>query len=95
MHRRDFARLAGVAAVAPRTVLRTHAERANESARPTAMWPGYERAIAIDCLASPGPFNTPDAIANPLTPEMILGMRKYPSPLRGVSRTNLRYTLAL
>jgi membrane dipeptidase len=41
------------------------------SARASLAWPGYERAIAIDCLASPGPFNTPDRTGAPLTPEMV------------------------
>ncbi len=33
-------------------------------------WPGYARAVVIDFLASPGPFNTPDELTA-LTPEMI------------------------
>jgi membrane dipeptidase len=84
MHRRDFARLAGVAAVAPRTLLHAHTERAKESVREGAVWPGYERAIAIDCLASPGPFNTPDATANPLTPEMVANAKAS-----GITAVNL------
>jgi membrane dipeptidase len=71
MHRRDFAKLAGAAAFAPRSALLDRVTRHAETARDHAAWPGYDRAIAIDCLASPGPFNTPDATANPLTPEMI------------------------
>ena len=84
MHRRAFARLAGVAAVAPRTVFRAHTVRATETMREGAMWPGYERAIAIDCLASPGPFNTPDATANPLTPEMVANAKAS-----GITAVNL------
>src|SRR6476659_5838105 len=68
MHRRDFTRIAGVAAVAPRTLLLARAER----------------AIAIDCLASPGPFNTPDATANPLTPEMVANAKAS-----GITAVNL------
>lgn len=34
-------------------------------------WPGYEQAMVIDCLASPGPFNTPARTGAPLTDEMI------------------------
>ena len=71
MHRRDFAKLAGAAALAPRSVMLGHTMREPASWRASSAWPGYERAIAIDCLASPGPFNTPDATANPLTPEMV------------------------
>ena len=84
MHRRAFAKLAGVAAVAPRTVFRAHTARATETMREGAMWPGYERAIAIDCLASPGPFNTPDATANPLTPEMVANAKAS-----GITAVNL------
>ena len=84
MHRRDFAKLAGVAAVAPRTVFRAHTAHAPETEREGAVWPGYERAIAIDCLASPGPFNTPDATANPLTPEMVANAKAS-----GITAVNL------
>jgi membrane dipeptidase len=84
MHRRDFAKLAGIAAVAPQTVLRAHTSHATEAARGGAVWPGYERAIAIDCLASPGPFNTPDATANPLTPEMVANAKAS-----GITAVNL------
>jgi membrane dipeptidase len=44
-------------------------------ANASLVWPGYERAVAIDCLASPGPFNTPGATDNPLTPEMIANVK--------------------
>ena len=33
-------------------------------------WPGYERAMVVDFLASPGPFNTPVNV-EALTPEMV------------------------
>jgi membrane dipeptidase len=84
MHRRDFARLAGVAAVAPRAVLLAHTERTKETIRASSAWPGYGHAIAIDCLASPGPFNTPDATANPLTPEMVANAKAS-----GITAVNL------
>jgi len=84
MHRRDFARLAGVAAVAPRAVLLAHTERTKETSRASSAWPGYGHAIAIDCLASPGPFNTPDATANPLTPEMVANAKAS-----GITAVNL------
>jgi membrane dipeptidase len=70
MNRRDFAKLAGAAAIAPR-VLAPADDRRTASARGSLAWPGYERAIAIDCLASPGPFNTPDRTGAPLTAEMV------------------------
>ena len=84
MDRRDFAKLAGVAAVAPRTILRTHTARATEVVREGAVWPGYERAIAIDCLASPGPFNTPGSTDSPLTPEMVANAKAS-----GITAVNL------
>jgi len=34
-------------------------------------WPGYDGAMVIDCLASPGPFNTPARTGAPLTDEMV------------------------
>ncbi len=34
-------------------------------------WMGYDDAIVIDALASPGPFNVPDRIGQPLTDEMV------------------------
>ena len=75
MHRRDFAKLAAAAALAPREWVTTTAGPAPLTRppgdRPALAWPGYERAIAIDCLASPGPFNTPDRTGAPLTAEMV------------------------
>jgi len=85
MHRREFAKLAGAAALAPRTVLLSHETRRPVPAtRFSASWPRYERAIAIDCLASPGPFNTPDATANPLTAEMVANAKSS-----GITAVNL------
>ena len=71
MHRRDFTKLAGIATRAPCAVLlgRDAGDAVPERVSPA--WPASERAMAIDCLASPGPFNTPDATANPLTAEMV------------------------
>ena len=84
MHRRDFAKLAGVAAVAPRTVFRAHTAHATQIVREPEVWPDYERAIAIDCLASPGPFNTPGSTDNPLTPEMVANAKAS-----GITAVNL------
>jgi membrane dipeptidase len=36
-----------------------------------AGWPGYQRATVIDCLANPGPFNSPLSTDGPLTAEMV------------------------
>ena len=41
------------------------------ASRTRSSWPGYARATVIDCLASPGPFNTPDSTDGPLTDDMI------------------------
>ena len=43
--------------------------RAAMTLRPA--WPGYARATVIDCLASPGPFNTPSRTGAALTDEMV------------------------
>jgi membrane dipeptidase len=43
------------------------------AARPR--WPGYGRAVVIDCLASPGPFNSPVSTDGPLTAEMLANVR--------------------
>ncbi|MGE0440644.1 MAG: dipeptidase [Gemmatimonadales bacterium] len=37
----------------------------------SADWPRYAAATVIDCLASPGPFNTPARTGAPLTDEMV------------------------
>jgi len=89
MHRRDFTKLAGVTALAPRAVLLGREARSAAAERVSSGWPGYERAVAIDCLASPGPFNTPDATANPLTPEMVANAKAS-----GITAVNLTVSSA-
>ncbi len=89
MHRRDFTKLAGVTALAPRAVLLGREARGAAAERVSSGWPGYERAVAIDCLASPGPFNTPDATANPLTPEMVANAKAS-----GITAVNLTVSSA-
>lgn len=34
-------------------------------------WSGYDAAIVVDALASPGPFNVPNRIGSPLSAEMV------------------------
>jgi len=66
---REFAALTGGAAIAtllPRSFFRW-------SARP--VWPGYDRAIVIDNLATPGPFNVPNMFAKPWTDAMVANAR--------------------
>jgi membrane dipeptidase len=89
MHRRDFAKLAGAVALAPRSVILGRDTRDVGAVRDSSAWPGYERAIAIDCLASPGPFNTPDATANPLSAEMVTNARAS-----GITAVNLTVSSA-
>lgn len=68
--RRNFARLAAALSVAPYFTSSTaQAHPAFQPSSPAA-WPGYEKAIVIDFLASPGPFNTSESFTN-LSPEMI------------------------
>lgn len=58
--RRDFLAIAAMA---------TPLWRAARALGPA--WPGYARAMVIDCLASPGPFNTPARTGAPLSAEMV------------------------
>lgn len=84
LSRRDFARLAAAAVLTPH--LRTGEEPAPHGGSapvprlPSPVddlsWPGYDRAIVIDMLATPGPFNVPDWLAAPLTPAMIENARR-------------------
>ena len=46
-----------------------------EPGGPVDHWPGYRSSMVIDALASPGPFNVQDRIANPLTMEMLDNVR--------------------
>lgn len=89
MHRRDFAKLAGTAALAPRAVFLGRGAREPATLDASVTWPGYERAVAIDCLASPGPFNTPGATDNPLTAEMIANVKAS-----GITAVNLTVSSA-
>jgi membrane dipeptidase len=66
LSRRDFAVLAvsgAAAALLPRQLA------ALERLPPA--WPGYGRAIVIDNLATPGPFNVPSMFAKPWTDAMV------------------------
>src|SRR5687767_5231154 len=68
LSRRDFVALAGAgaAALVPRAL----------GAYPVPLtWPGYARAIVIDNLASPGPFNTVGSFSRPWTAEMVANAR--------------------
>lgn len=77
--RREFARLAAAAAVLPPLATLGRAlpnpRRIATQANMRAAWPGYDAAIVIDCLASPGPFNVPRMFDGPLTPAMVTNAR--------------------
>lgn len=68
LSRRQFALLAAsgaAAALVPRSL----------EAFARSPWPGYERAIVIDNLATPGPFNVPSMFAKPWTDAMVANAR--------------------
>jgi membrane dipeptidase len=70
LSRREFAQLAASAAVAAVLPRSTQA-----LTRSRAAWPGYTRAIVIDNLATPGPFNVPSMFARPWTDAMVANAR--------------------
>ncbi|MFQ5702938.1 MAG: dipeptidase [Gemmatimonadales bacterium] len=69
--RRAFARLMAFAAVSPFAFRGTSAVRPRSDEPGIRRWSGYDDAMVIDCLASPGPFNVPDRIGRPLTEAML------------------------
>jgi membrane dipeptidase len=73
LSRRDFARLAAAAALVP--AARPTAWRSLVDPVPTGAWPGYERAMVIDMLATAAPFNVPYTFAHPLSDTMIANAR--------------------
>lgn len=69
--RRQFSKLAAAAAITPMLPVSVrHTERRTDA------WPGYEKAYVLDMLATPGPFNVPDWLDQPLTPAMIENARR-------------------
>ena len=72
--REAVARAAALAAfpvLAPLTAMAGESSaEAGATASATSGWPGYDRAMVIDCLASVGPFNTTQP-ATPLTDAMV------------------------
>jgi membrane dipeptidase len=70
LSRREFSKLlASVAggSVVPGGILRGTAASVTRS----DSWPGYDKAIVIDMLATAGPFNVPGWLDQPLTPAMV------------------------
>lgn len=79
LSRRDFGRLAAAAvATSALPALRSSATPVSRLPSPVSPleWPGYDRAIVIDMLATPGPFNVPDWLKGALTPAMIENARR-------------------
>jgi len=78
LSRRQFAKLAAAAVAAPSFTPLLLPSSAMPPATPptTSAWPGYERAFVLDMLATPGPFNVPDWLDQPLTPAMIENARR-------------------
>ena len=69
--RRDFAR---VVLAAPAVALIGCGDRGDEAPESPGRgdgWTAYDDLFVVDALASPGPFNVPDRIGAPLTPEMV------------------------
>ncbi|MEY2733745.1 MAG: hypothetical protein RL340_804 [Gemmatimonadota bacterium] len=75
LSRRDFAALTALGAAGalldPITLAAAPITAARATGGTTAAWPGYDAAIVIDNLATPGPFNVPDSTATPYTAEMV------------------------
>lgn len=77
LSRRQFATLAalgaagtllpGSAPAAPTTPIASGAR--------AARWPGYDKAIVIDNLATPGPFNVPNSFEKPFSDAMVANAR--------------------
>lgn len=75
--RRDFAQ---AIAAAPAAFLLGSCDRGPRAQSESAeegpeQWEGYDRAVVVDALASPGPFNVPDRIGRPLTADMVANAR--------------------
>jgi membrane dipeptidase len=66
LDRRGF--IGGLICFAAATGTRAYGGSATSS---QTTWPRYERSLVLDFLASPGPTNTPDELAQPLTHEML------------------------
>ena len=79
LSRRQFAALAAIGAAGvfvPGSALAAAQAQPASPASPeslprAARWPGYERAIVIDNLATPGPFNVSNAYERPYTAQMV------------------------
>jgi membrane dipeptidase len=68
--RRAFTTMAAAVVVAPSLGSRFLGGMSPRPAAGAGAWPGYNQAMVVDFLASPGPFNTPVNV-EALTPEMV------------------------
>lgn len=69
--RRAFAQAAAAAGLTPALASRLLAGADTRADVPGTTWPGYDRAMVIDCLATPGPFNVPRMFDQPFSPAMV------------------------
>ncbi|OGU09566.1 MAG: hypothetical protein A2W29_06515 [Gemmatimonadetes bacterium RBG_16_66_8] len=83
MTRREFTTVLALGAIAPEFLMSVRQPPISPAGHPP--WAGYDRAIVVDCLASPGPFNVANATEAPLTPEMLANARS--SGITGVNVT--------
>lgn len=75
--RRDFTRLAAAATAASTLPLKQAGDAtAAAPLAPRPLWPGYNDAVVIDCLANVTYFNSPDQYVKPLSPDMLENARK-------------------
>jgi membrane dipeptidase len=69
LSRREFSRLVALAAAG--SSLPGDSIRTARTVVSSPHWPGYENAVVIDMLATPGPFNVPGWLDKPLTATMV------------------------
>ena len=81
LSRREFARLGAAAALTP---LLGHRLDPTTAPLTNERWPGYARALVVDALASPGPFNVPRMFDAPWTDAMVANARAS-----GITAVNL------
>jgi len=83
LSRRDFTKLVAAGALTPEFLMTSGHPPTHPPTRPP--WSGYDRAVVVDCLASPGPFNVANATESPLSAEMLANARA--SGITGVNVT--------
>ncbi len=84
MTRREFTRLAAAVPLGGSALIRQSLWPRPRTAPATLRWDGYEEAIVVDALASPGPFNVPEREGQPLSATMVANARTS-----GITAVNL------